>query len=129
MQPNVLVVEDDADIRSALASLLRAEGYAVACAADGREALDRLYAGERPQVILLDLMMPVLSGAEFRVRQLSHPELARIPIVVLTADGRYREMAKALGAAAAFAKPFELDALLNVVAKLGGGGGTAALGA
>ena len=115
---SILVVEDDCDIRSALCSILSEEGYDVACASDGREAISSLKSGERPAVILLDLMMPVMSGADFRRAQLGDPQLADIPVVVLTADGRLIEAAQALGAAAAFSKPFELDALLDAIARV-----------
>ena len=114
----ILVVEDDADIRSALCAILEDEGYRVACAADGQEALGALRAGLRPSVILLDLMMPVMDGPDFRAAQLRDPRLAAIPIVVLTADGRFEQAAKALGAAAAFAKPFELKVLLRALERL-----------
>jgi CheY-like chemotaxis protein len=127
MLGSILVVEDDADIRTALASILRGEGYAVSCAADGCEALELLRAGFRPDAILLDLMMPVMSGPEFRARQLEDPLLAAIPIVILTADSRISEVARALGATAAFAKPFELSDLLETVSRLRAPGEAAAL--
>jgi CheY-like chemotaxis protein len=123
----ILVVEDDCDIRLALCSILREEGYRVDCASDGREAISSLKSGERPAIILLDLMMPVMNGADFRKAQLRDPQLADIPVVVLTADGRLLEMAKSLGAAAAFSKPFELDALLDVITRvMDGDGGSVA---
>jgi CheY-like chemotaxis protein len=115
---SILVVEDDGDIRSALCSILSDEGYEVSSASDGSEALSHLRSGGRPALILLDLMMPVMDGADFRCAQLQDPTLAQIPVVVLTADGRFHDMARALGATAAFAKPFELDALLATVARV-----------
>lgn len=114
----ILLVEDDADIRSALCSILEDEGYEVVSAADGQEALSALRAGARPAVILLDLMMPVMDGADFRAAQLRDPRFADIPVVVLTADGRLQQSAQALGAAAAFAKPFELKVLLRALERL-----------
>src|SRR5919206_1695644 len=81
----VLVVEDDFAIRETLRELLEDEGYRVAWAANGKEALARLH--ERaPRVILLDLMMPVMDGWEFRVAQQRDPALASIPVVVISAD-------------------------------------------
>jgi len=115
---SILVVEDDGDIRTALCSILAEEGYTVSSACDGSQALDQLRSGERPALILLDLMMPVMDGADFRYAQLQDPSLAHIPVVVLTADGRFRDMARELGAAAAFAKPFELSALLETIARV-----------
>ncbi|HET9598274.1 MAG TPA: response regulator [Anaeromyxobacteraceae bacterium] len=116
---SVLIAEDDTDIRSALASILRSEGYRVVSACDGREALDLLRGGLRPDVILLDLMMPVMTGAEFRTAQLADPALAHIPVVVLSADGRFREAGRLLGAAEAFAKPFDVAALLSTIERVG----------
>jgi CheY-like chemotaxis protein len=118
MAVSILVVEDDADIRSALTTILREEGYGVASAGDGREALGLLRGGARPDLILLDLMMPVMNGSDFRVAQLSDPALADIPVVVLTANGRFRDAARMLGAADAFGKPFDLDALLASIERV-----------
>src|SRR5262245_13335746 len=83
----VLIVDDDHDIREALSQVLGDEGWVVATAADGREALDYLDAHRDalPEVILLDLMMPVMSGGEFRAEQLKDPSLAPIPVVVISA--------------------------------------------
>jgi CheY-like chemotaxis protein len=115
---SILVVEDDSDIQQALCSVLRDEGYEVSSASDGREAISQLHAGQRPGVILLDLMMPVMDGADFRKAQLGDPQLKDIPVVVLTADDRHRDIGRSLGAAAAFAKPFELGALLHVLERV-----------
>lgn len=81
----VLVVDDDADIRSTLEEVLTDEGYAVVAAANGLDALAILRAGERPCVILLDLMMPVMDGYRFREAQVRDERLATIPVVVMTA--------------------------------------------
>jgi CheY-like chemotaxis protein len=115
---SILVVEDDRDIRQALCSVLRDEGYEVSSASDGSEAISQLHAGGRPGVILLDLMMPVMGGADFRKAQLGDPRLKDIPVVVLTADVAVRETARSLGAAAAFAKPFELRDLLHAIERV-----------
>jgi CheY-like chemotaxis protein len=80
----VLIVEDDPDIREFMGLLLRFHGYETSVASNGAEALDRL-AEQRPCVILLDVMMPVMDGWEFRARQLADPSLADIPVVCLTA--------------------------------------------
>jgi CheY-like chemotaxis protein len=81
----VLIVEDDDDIRETLQQVLEQEGYVVDTAAHGREALEHLHNGHRPDVILLDLMMPVMDGWQFREAQQHDPQLATIPVVILTA--------------------------------------------
>jgi CheY-like chemotaxis protein len=83
----VLIVDDDRAILSGLSELLEGEGYAVATATDGLEALAQLRAGLRPCVILLDLMMPVMDGWDFRYEQLKDPDLKDLPIIVITAAG------------------------------------------
>src|SRR5690606_13804277 len=84
---HILVVEDDQDIRESVVEILEDEGHRVSAAADGREALERLQRAQpRPDLILLDLMMPVMNGFQFREEQLKRPELAGIPVVVDTPD-------------------------------------------
>ena len=114
MRVPVLVVEDHADLRDMLSVLLESEGFVVETASNGVEALRRL---ERvvPAVILLDLMMPVMSGDEFRARQLADPRYANVPVICMTAahDGRAR--AERLRAQAYFQKPIDFDELLGAV--------------
>jgi len=81
----VLIVDDDRDIRETLGELLAEDGFAVEAAWNGETALNRLEAGFRPDVIILDLMMPVMDGLTFRALQRKHPALADIPVVGLTA--------------------------------------------
>src|SRR5262245_23155992 len=83
----VLVVDDDEEIRNALTEFLSDEGYGVVSASNGREALASLREGVHPSVILLDLMMPVMDGWDFRAEQLRDPGLRDIPVVVITATG------------------------------------------
>ena len=111
----VLVVDDDPDILEALSEILEAEGFEIRRARNGKEALDRLEP-DAPQLILLDLMMPVMDGWEFaqRMRQ-RPPEIARIPIIVLSADRNVGSKAADLGAVGHLAKPFELNDLLELV--------------
>jgi CheY-like chemotaxis protein len=111
----VLLVEDDFDVREALAETLRDEGYAIDCASDGEEALAVLRAGLRPGLILLDLMMPRMSGAEFRMVQKVDPALRSIPVVLLSADGRMEDKARALETDGAVRKPIDLPELLAVI--------------
>jgi two-component system, chemotaxis family, chemotaxis protein CheY len=111
----ILLVEDDFDVREALAETLRDAGYAVDCACDGEQALDYLRAGARPGLILLDLMMPRMSGSEFRMLQKVDPGLSHLPVVLLTADARIEEKARALETAGAIRKPINLDELLSTI--------------
>jgi CheY-like chemotaxis protein len=111
----ILLVEDDIDVREALAETLREEGYLVDVANDGLDALAYLRRGGQPGLILLDLMMPRMSGSEFRIVQQKDPLLAQFPVVLLSADGRMREKAVALATAGAIRKPIDLDELLRVI--------------
>jgi CheY-like chemotaxis protein len=111
----VLVVEDDFDLCDALVPILEYEGHRVVSAANGREALDRLHAMSPPSVILLDLMMPVMDGEQFRAEQLRDPDLASIPVVVVSAHAQAEERAARLGAVSCIRKPFDIDALLNEI--------------
>jgi DNA-binding response OmpR family regulator len=106
----VLVVDDEVDIREAVAELLADEGYEVLDAGDGAEALQKARAFH-PSVVLLDLMMPGMNGWEFCQRRKGDPELERIPIIVLSALGRVQ----GIDAAGYLQKPFELDDLLSAV--------------
>jgi len=110
----VLVVEDDDAVCEILTDLLDAAGYAVNPAANGREALGHLRSGLLPCLILLDLMMPVMDGFEFREQQLSNPLWAGIPVVVLTALIESARAAATLGAVAVIAKPFNIGELLEI---------------
>jgi len=112
---SILLVEDDFDMRDALIPILEYEGHRVVGAANGREALDQLRAGAKPSLILLDLMMPVMDGTEFRAEQLRDPSLASIPVVVVSADPAARSKAKIMGAAGCIEKPLDIDAFLSQV--------------
>ena len=114
----ILLVEDDCDVREALAETLRDEGYTVECAGDGQEALDYLRGGRRPGLILLDLMMPRMSGSEFRMVQKVDPALQHLPVVQLSADGRMEEKARTLETAGAVRKPIDLPELIAVIERL-----------
>jgi CheY-like chemotaxis protein len=113
----VLVVDDQDDVRDAIATLLETAGYDVSTAEHGRAALDRIKRqGERPCLILLDLMMPVMDGVEFRERQLADPDLATIPVVIVSAFGQHPRTTKVLRAEAYIGKPIDVDMLLENVA-------------
>jgi CheY-like chemotaxis protein len=115
---NVLVIDDDADIRDVLAEVLEENGYTVSTASNGREALERLRAGASPpSFILLDVMMPIMDGWQFRAEQVRDPTLASIPVVVITAVGDARLVAEQMKAAGALRKPVRLKDLLASVAQ------------
>jgi CheY-like chemotaxis protein len=114
----ILLVEDDYDVREALVETLRDRGYEVQTAADGEQALKVLRGGLRPGLILLDLMMPRMSGSEFRMAQVRDPELSVFPVVLLSADGRMEEKAQALKVDGAVRKPIDLDELFGVIERI-----------
>lgn len=111
----ILLVEDDLDVREALAEALRDAGYSVEVAADGEQALEYLRAGGRPGLILLDLMMPRMSGSEFRMVQKVDPVLCGVPVVLLSADGHMEEKARVLEAHGAIRKPIDFEELLTTI--------------
>jgi CheY-like chemotaxis protein len=86
----VFVVEDDNDTRDMLGRFLELEGFEVELACNGQQALERLNEGVQPCVILLDLMMPVMDGWQFRRQQVQRPDFATIPVIVVSAAGRER---------------------------------------
>lgn len=109
----ILIIEDDDDIRDALMSLLEDEGYDVRGAANGKEGLDVLATMERPCVILLDLMMPVMSGPEFLSHLREEDVVAPIPVVVVSA---WPKEAARLGNVQGFVKkPVDLSLLLQLI--------------
>jgi CheY-like chemotaxis protein len=112
----VLVVDDDPDILDAICDILDGEGYRVARARHGLEALERVEE-ERPSVILLDLMMPIMDGLAFADALRARERDGGIPIVVISADGNPQKAA-AVGARGFLAKPFDIDALLAQVAAM-----------
>lgn len=106
----VLVVDDELDIREAVAEALTDEGFVVFAARDGAEALRELRL-HPPSIVLLDLMMPGMNGWEFCRARERDPALSAIPVIVISALGRV----SGLHAAAFLQKPFDLDALVAAV--------------
>ena len=112
----VLVVDDDPALAEGLSELLEEEGYIVATARDGRDALEQLHAGLRPSVILLDLMMPRMDGWDFRHEQMKDAELRDIPTIVISAAGFSATSVKAqLGNIEFVSKPLDAQTLLDAV--------------
>ena len=112
----VLIVDDDSDIRDMLKLFLSHKGYQIATAENGAEALELLGQARRlPGLILLDLMMPVMSGAEFRDEQRRDEALAAIPVAVISAAENLQEKAPELNADEYLPKPIDFAALLEVV--------------
>lgn len=111
----LLLVEDDPDMRQDLAFLVEHRGHKVQTAAHGREALEKLSELGAPCLILLDLMMPVMNGWELRAQLLSHPELATVPVVLLSGVADIQSEARSLSAVAYLTKPFDFEQLYRLV--------------
>jgi CheY-like chemotaxis protein len=114
-----MIVDDDGDIREAIAEALTDQEYGVLEAANGEEALARLRdaSDARPCVILLDIMMPVMDGWQFRDAQLDDPALRDIPVVVLSAHASISEAANDMAVTDFLRKPVKLDTLLAAIAR------------
>jgi CheY-like chemotaxis protein len=116
-RPLVLVVDDDDDTRNCVCSVLEAEGYGVVTAKNGREALDQLAKIARPNLVLLDLMMPVMSGWDVLDALKQSPHFASLPVVVFTAAGEPTVKDLALNRPI-LRKPIDLDLLLAMITKI-----------
>jgi CheY-like chemotaxis protein len=109
----VLVIDDDEMIQESIREVLSDEGYDVVLAQNGREALEKLRSGERPLIILLDLMMPVMDGWQFRAEQKKDVALSAIPVIVITAAGSAAR--GSIDADEFITKPVRLEDLLAAV--------------
>lgn len=107
----VLVVDDEPDLLEVMRFVLESEGFGVETARNGKEALDRMHAGEAPRLVLLDLMMPVMNGWTFLDELAKNPTLKEIPVVVLTAGGAVGVP----GAVEVLHKPLDLGVLIQTV--------------
>jgi CheY-like chemotaxis protein len=117
----VLIVDDDQAILDSVGEFLRADGFVVVTAANGAEALAHLRAGLGADVILLDVMMPVMDGWDFRTEQLADPAIKDIPVVAISASGFARSTIGAqLKAYDVFAKPLELSRFVETVREVCG---------
>lgn len=108
----ILVVEDDADLREVMEAVLCEEGYTVCPAENGLRALE-LARATRPRVIVLDLMMPVMNGWEFRAHQRTDAALAGVPVIIVSAAGS--DSVASLDPAAFIPKPFDFDTLIRAI--------------
>ena len=118
-RPSVLVVDDDEDIRSTIRDVLTDQGFTVACAANGREALEMLISGQsKPALILLDLTMPEMDGWTFRQEQQKVPRLAQIPVVLFSGHHDAARAAQSLNAVGLMTKPLRLEGLVTLVEQL-----------
>jgi CheY-like chemotaxis protein len=111
----ILIVEDDADIRDALADAMSDAGVEVVVAEDGVDALDRLRTGPRPAVILLDLRLPRLGGEEFLREMRADPRFEHVPVITMTAGTGSAEGSDIV---ARLQKPIDLDDLRQIVMSL-----------
>ena len=113
----IMIVEDDPDTQEALRDILAQFDYRTIVASNGREALDRLRAkGEpRPCIILLDVMMPVMDGWQFRAEQRADPAIASIPVIFVTADLRAREALANTSGVGFIPKPVQVLDLVKAV--------------
>jgi CheY-like chemotaxis protein len=109
---NILIIEDDESIRKMIASVLEVEGYSVAAASNGKQALEKIRGGAVPDIILLDMMMPVMNGWDFLDFVRSNATTSKIPIIVVSA---YAEIAKSVKPDAVVAKPVQLKSLLQAI--------------
>ena len=118
-RPSVLVVDDNEDIRMTIRDVLEDQGFTVACAANGREALEMLISGQsKPALILLDLTMPEMDGWTFRQEQEKVPRLAQIPVVLFSGHHDAARAAQSLNAVALMTKPLRLEGLVTLVEQL-----------
>jgi CheY-like chemotaxis protein len=119
----VLVVEDHKDSREMLEEFLTEEGFTVESAVNGLEALERLMRAPRPDVVLLDLMMPVMTGWDLMARVAQEPSLWGLPVIVVSGAGSTRPVPR--GIVASIPKPLDLNLLMETLASLRHGHGAA----
>lgn len=116
-RPRILVVDDSPDMRDILRQVLVPAGYDVVSVASGARALAHM-SSDAPDVVITDLLMPGMSGFTLRAAMLRRPELARIPVIILS--GYWQRPSETLEAAAVLPKPLNIDLLLSTVSRLVG---------
>jgi CheY-like chemotaxis protein len=112
---DILIIEDDDDIREILAEMLTDRGYPVVTACNGAEGLAAMRAGPVPCMVLLDLMMPIMDGWTLRAEMLADPALAQIPVVVVSGAADLESKTSELKAARVLTKPVKWPVLLDSV--------------
>jgi len=117
MGPKILLVDDEPDFLSVIRMRLSNEGYQVICASHGKDALDKIKI-RHPDLIISDVMMPVMDGVDFFQEIKSNPETKDIPFIVITVKDKLQESFKAVGIDDFVAKPFEMDELLGKIRKI-----------
>jgi CheY-like chemotaxis protein len=115
MKKTIMVIDDDVDLREAVLEALEEEGYHTIGYGNGRDALEGLRRQDRPDLILLDLMMPTMNGWQFRAEQMQDAGLATIPVVVMTASRQFDP--GSIDALEYVQKPLSLETLLETVKK------------
>ena len=111
----ILIVEDDDEIRELLAEMLADRGFLVSTARHGKDALELLRTKPKPNIVLLDLMMPVMDGWQMRAEMLADPKLAGIPVVIVSGAADLQDESEALKAARVLTKPVKWPVLLESV--------------
>lgn len=114
----ILIIEDNPDISKALSEVLSDCGHRIETALNGKEGLDHLITHDRPDLIILDMFMPVIGGIEFRKRVMEIPALAFIPIIGMSADAFGKKRFLSCGIEFFLKKPFELEDLLVILDQL-----------
>ena len=119
MGKKILLADDEDDVKIVLKMFLESKGYTVCTAFDGLDAIDQARQ-EKPDAILLDVMMPLIDGFEVCKKLKADPETARIPVVMLSAASHSESVQKGLNAGAAeyMIKPFEPEQLEKLLASL-----------
>jgi len=118
--PTVLVVDDEFGIVDVLETILIDEGYRVLTACNGKQGLESL-ATERPDVVLLDLMMPILGGVEMLAAMMAEPAYRHIPVIMISSLGEDVLAKKCTGYVAYLRKPFRATAVLSTIDRVLGG--------
>lgn len=116
-EKTILIIEDDPDIRDTMAQILDEEGYRTFTASSGLDALQQLRDGLRPHLILLDLMMPIMDGWQFREEQEKNPAIAAIPVVLISAAGQIGRDVPRITRGTYIRKPISFEVLLSTVEK------------